>query len=86
MLQYFTPDILRTLSGQQSGYIIGEHMPLGCSDIRPLIHVKFIDFHRVFVSYARSIKGPIYLNTQVTKIGTYVFSQCLFERYNHTFW
>ena len=34
--------------------------------------VHFIDFHRVFVTYARNhIKGPIHLNTHVTKIGTY---------------
>ena len=37
-----------------------------------LMPAHFIDFHRVFVTYARDqIKGPIHLNTKVTKIGTY---------------
>jgi hypothetical protein len=64
MLQYFTPDILRTFAGRRTGYEGFAY---------------FIDFHQVFVNYARDhIKGPIHVNTEVTKIGTYFFP-CLIQ-------
>ena len=74
MLQYFTPDILLFFAGQHSGYIIGKSLCVTLCSRLVLTPIHFIDFHQVFVTYARDqIKGPIHLNTTVTKIGIYIF-------------
>jgi hypothetical protein len=70
MLQYFTPDILLFFAGQRTGYIIGNFI-VSWATIYFSYHA-YADYHKVFVNYARDqIKGPLHLNTQITKIGMY---------------
>ncbi|KAI0083101.1 hypothetical protein BDY19DRAFT_980918 [Irpex rosettiformis] len=70
MLQYFTPDVLGAFLRVSPGYIVVYVAQLGCcyNDQVGLLTINPSDFHKVFVHYSESVKGPVHVNASVTKI------------------